>query len=292
MGTPLHKNVDDYRKEKGITTPKSMADQRAMDMENWERDLADRLGKENITPEMRAQQEKILDEHYAGKDAALSGMVAPEQQAMLFGMQNIDAFRINLPTDYDKQKYALAELARDRPLESWKYGNQEPLKGQRDLLGLLEMSRGKDTVAKLQGQKALGESAYRGAQQQALGGGLAAATEATRQSQGAVSQVGEGAVSQDYSTRNMQNLLSTQGRAQDLAVTTAQHKLKLAGQQTNNAMVQFYLSLGDDFATAQKRAEIEFNKLVTAKYLSNIGARDATAGAAAGAAATVLGLFK
>lgn len=292
MGTPLYKDVDEYRKDKGITTPKSMADQRAMDMENWERDTADRIGLENITPEMRARQEKILDEHYAGKDAALANFTAPEQQAMLFGMQNAAAFRSRLPTDFQAQQNALAELAKARPQADWNYQERDARAKQLELLRTLETSRTGDTAAKLQGQKALGDAAYRAAQQQAGGGGLAHATEATRQQQEVVSKVGEDAVSQDYTTRNMQNLLSTQGRAQDLAVTQAQFKAKLAHEEQKNAMVQFYLTLGEDAATAQRRAEIEFQKLVTAKYLSNIGAREATIGAGIGAAGTILSVLK
>lgn len=193
---------------------------------------------------------------------AIGPLIAPEAYARDYAARAKPAFASKLDPRFADLQFLAAERARQRQAPTM---NQAPQLQQRanqiQLLQQLEGSRGQDTVAKLQGQKALGEAAYRGAQRQATGGGLAEATEATRQSQGIVAQVGEGAVSQDYATRNMQNLLSTQGRGQDFQATQAQNRLGLAQQESNNAMVKFYQTLGDDFETAQRRANTEFIKL-------------------------------
>lgn len=173
-----------------------------------------------------------------------------------FKLQNVDWWKLfEAPGKARGKKSMALDLA----------SNEGARKQQMALLQQLEASRGQDTAAKLQGQKALGESAYRTAQHQGMGGGLASATEGTRQSQGVVSQVGEGALQQDMATRNMQNLLSTQGRGQDFQVTKAQNNLQISQQEASDALVKFYLTLGDDMAMAQKRAAVEREKFKQAE---------------------------
>lgn len=173
-----------------------------------------------------------------------------------FKLQNVDWWKLfEAPGKAQGKKPTSMDLA----------ASENARQQQLNLLKQLETSRGQDTVAKLQGQKALGDAAYRAAQQQAQGGKLASAVENTRQQQGAVTQVGEGALSQDMATRNMQNLLSTQGRGQDFQVTKAQNNLQIAQNEANDALVKFYLTLGDDMAMAQKRAAVEREKFKQAE---------------------------
>jgi hypothetical protein len=191
-----------------------------------------------------------------------SGGSTVEDRAMNLTERYKPVFRGGLTQDYVNQQIANAEAARGRSGPEFSVQPQAQARRQQmELLQLLEQSRGQDTIAKLQGQKALGESSYRAAQQQAMGGGLAQAVESTRQSQDIVRQVGEGAVSQDYTTRNMQNLLSAQGRGQDLQVTKAQNLAKIANAESKQAMANFYLALGDDAESALRRADVEWQKL-------------------------------
>lgn len=223
---------------------------------------------------------------------AASAGITVEDRARNLTERYKPVFRGGLSEDYARQQFANAETARGRTGPEFNVQSQSGARQQQvDLLKLLEQTRGKDTVAKLQGQKALGESAYRGAQQQGMGGGLAQAVEQTRQAQGVVSQVGAGALSQDMVTRNMQNLLSTQGRAQDLQVTRAQNMARIAGEEAKQSMVNFYLALGDDAESALRQADIQWQKLY-AKSVSKgqedtMKLLDAGAGIAGGALASI-----
>lgn len=224
-------------------------------------------------------------------DRVAGPALSPNSATIQLMEKSKPAFTSRLDPRFADLQFLAAEQARGRAAPTM---NQAPQLQQREnqiqLLRQLEQSRGQDTIAKLQGQKALGESAYRGAQQQAMGGGLAEATEATRQSQNVVSQVGEGAVAQDYATRNMQNLLSTQGRGQDFQVTKAQNGLQIAQQESNNAMIKFYQTLGDDFETAQRRAATEQEKLRNAAQARFQGMQDKTVNDILGVVGTMFGM--
>lgn len=218
------------------------------------------LGKQPFS--MSSKDELALADAAKGAGEAVTPLISPEAGAAAVAGRAKEAFKSKLDPRFADLQYLAAEQARNRAAPTMQQGPQlEQRNNQIELLKQLEAGRGQDTAAKFQGQKALGEAAYRTAQQQGMGGGLAAATEGTRQSQGVVSQVGEGALQQDMATRNMQNLLSTQGRGQDFQVTQAQNRVTIAQQESNNAMVKFYLTLGDDFATAQRRAQASLDKL-------------------------------
>jgi len=212
--------------------------------------------------QFNAKDQAALDKGVRDANAAAEPIIDPAGAARKVRDLAAPQFKSKLDPRFADLQYLAAEQARNRAAPTMQQGPQlEQRNNQIELLKQLEAGRGQDTAAKFQGQKALGEAAYRTAQQQGMGGGLAAAAEGTRQSQGVVSQVGEGALQQDMATRNMQNLLSTQGRGQDFQVTQAQNRVSIAQQESNNAMVKFYLTLGDDFATAQRRAQTSLDKL-------------------------------
>jgi hypothetical protein len=164
-----------------------------------------------------------------------------------------------------KQKYAEGRQGPQLNLDPQAQGRKQQLA----LLRLLEASGEQPTAAVAAGQKTLGQSAYQAAQGSAMGGGVTRAAEASRQAQDVVGQVGEQAKSQDMARRNMQVIAGTQARGQDQQVTRAQQNADLAQKQTNQAMVQYYMTLGDDYQTAERRAIVEAQKLYHARVKAN-----------------------
>jgi hypothetical protein len=156
------------------------------------------------------------------------------------------------------------------------------------LLAQIQEGKGKNTAAEAMGQKALNQSAHQAAKVRARGGGLSAMGDANDQAQGIVGQVGQGVAQEMSADTNRQVLLGTQGRAQDYQVRQAEMVSQMAQEESNNAMVRFYLAMGDDFQTAERKASLEKTRLYNDRYVQNMGKQKDTITGVAQLIGTVL----